>query len=137
MRAQKNKTREQKVVLASLCDHESEDIGKHKADYTIPSRLSTSTKHPKRGRVNKLDDKVSACLDVAVTVVTDGNATLPLVRTHRQLGHDPADSTVNHSSIHLEKIADDLRHELRTTVPLTIHWDGKLLQDIRIREILD
>jgi len=35
------------------------------------------------------------------------------------------------------RIAENLKAEFKPTVPLTIHWDGKLLEDISSKEIVD
>jgi len=36
-----------------------------------------------------------------------------------------------------QRIAENLKAEFKPTVPLTIHWDGKLLEDISSKEIVD
>ena len=34
-------------------------------------------------------------------------------------------------------MAENLKAEFKPTVPLTIHWDGKLLEDISSKKIVD
>ena len=140
---QERTTREKKVTLESSSDSDTDSKkGQEIKDpETEDIKPSTSAKRQKRGRVYILDDKMSACLDVAK--VSDRSAALLLVPTLQHLGHDPAEYNVNRSSIRRDRmkrrqaIAENLRQEFKPSVPLTIHWDGKLLEDICSRQIVD
>ena len=140
---QEKTTREKIVTLESSSDSDTDSKkGQEIKDpETEDIKPSTSAKRQKRGRVYILDDKMSACLDVAK--VSDRSAALLLVPTLQHLGHDPAEYNVNRSSIRRDRmkrrqaIAENLRQEFKPSVPLTIHWDGKLLEDICSRQIVD
>ena len=137
--------REEKVILQTSSESEQESDTGDEAFGAVggqPSAASSSTsKRSKRGTTNILDDKLAVCLDMAK--VSDRNAALVLTPALQHLGHDPAEFNVNRSSIRRErmkrrqKIAESLRAEFKPTVPLTIHWDGKLLEDISSKEIVD
>jgi len=114
-------------------------------DYDDDDKPCTSSaqlpKRARRGKRNLLDDKLAISLDMAK--VSDRNAALVLTPALQSLGHDPADFNVNRSSIRRQrikcrqKIAENLKSEFKPGVPLTIHWDGKLLEDICSKEIVD
>ena len=101
----------------------------------------SSTKASPKGNKNLLDEKLAVTLDMAK--VSDRNAALVLTPALQSLGHDPAEFNINRSSIRRQrikcrqKIAANLKAEFRPGVPLTIHWDGKLLEDICSKEIVD
>lgn len=98
-------------------------------------------KRARRGIRNLLDDKLAISLDMAK--VSDRNAALILTPALQSLGHNPAEFNVNRSSIRRQRIqcrqniAENLKAAFRPGVPLTIHWDGKLLEDISNKEIVD
>ena len=101
----------------------------------------SSTKASPKGNKNLLDEKLAVTLDMAK--VSDRNAALVLTPALQSLGHDPAEFNINRSSIRRQrikcrqKIAANLKAEFRTGVPLTIHRDGKLLEDICSEEIVN
>lgn len=96
---------------------------------------------PKKGMKKILDRNLAASLDVAK--LSDRNAALVLTPALKILGHDPAEYNINPNSIRRERakhrlnIAENLKVEFTPEVPLTIHWDGKLLEDIVGNEIVD
>ena len=96
---------------------------------------------PKRGRKNIIDKKLAVSLDVAK--VSDRKAAILLIPTIQQLGHDPSEYNVNPTTIHRQRrrfrcsIAEGLRINFKASVPLTIHWDGKMMEDIVGRETVD
>jgi len=77
--------------------------------------------------------------------VSDRNAALLLTAAVYRLGHDAAEFNLNRSSIHREverikrrqKIAENLKKEFTPTMPLIIHWDRKLMEDMGSRETVD
>lgn len=96
---------------------------------------------PKRGRKNIIDKKLAVSLDVAK--VSDRKAAILLIPTIQQLGHDPSEYNVNPTTIRRQRrrfrcsIAEGLRINFKASVPLTIHWDGKMMEDIVGRETVD
>lgn len=75
--------------------------------------------------------------------VSDRNAAFVLTPAVKRLGGDPAQFNLNRSSIRRERIktrqriAENLKKEFTPTVLLIIHWDGKLMEDIRSKETVD
>ena len=133
--------REDTVNLASSC---SESDNEQRVVVTDDEPCTSGSHPPKRvrrGTKNLLDVKLAVTLDMAK--VSDRNAALVLTPALQSLGHDPAEFNINHSSIRRQrikcrqKIAANLKAEFRPGVPLTIHWDGKLLEDICRKEIVD
>lgn len=95
----------------------------------------------KRGRKNIIDNNVAASLDAAK--LSDRKATIVLTTTLKSIGCDPAEYNVNKSSVRRlrmksrEKRALDLKNEFTVDVPLTVHWDGKIIEDIVGNETVD
>lgn len=95
----------------------------------------------KRGRLNILDNSVAASLDAAK--LSDRKAAIVLTTTLKSVGCDPAEYNVNKSSIRRLRIksrasrAQDLKVKFSASVPLTVHWDGKILEDISGSETVD
>lgn len=95
----------------------------------------------KRGRKKIVGEKLAVSLDVSK--LSDRNAALVLTSTIKELGCDPADYNVNYSSIRRQRIktrqslAENLKKEFSPDVPLTVHWDGKMLEDISGHTIVD
>lgn len=94
-----------------------------------------------RGRKKIIDDNLAVCLDVAK--LSDRNAALVLTSTLKQAGCDPSLYNVNYSSIRRNRIekrkdlAQNLKKDFSPNVPLTVHWDGKMLEDISGQEVVD
>ena len=59
------------------------------------------------------------------------------------LGHNISDININRNSIqrarvmHRSKAAENLKLQFDATVPLTAHWDGKLMEDITAKKHID
>ena len=59
------------------------------------------------------------------------------------LGHNISDININRNSIqrargmHRSKAAENLKLEFDATVPQTVHWDGKLMEDITTEKHID
>lgn len=106
-------------------------------DHNKPSTSSGITSKKKKF----LDNNLLASLDVSK--VSDRSASLIMIPTVSNLGQNPQDYNISYSSIRRarqkfrKEIAENLKAELKRDVPLTIHWDGKLIQDITGDEIVD
>lgn len=102
---------------------------------------SSNSLPKKRGRKQIVGEKLAVSLDV--TKLSDRNAALVLTSTIKELGCDPADYSVNYSSIRRQRIktrqslAENLKKEFSPDVPLTVHWDGKMLEDISGHTVVD
>ena len=100
-----------------------------------------TTKSDKGRQKNIVDAKLSICLDMAK--LSNRGAALVLTPAIQSLGHHPANYCCSFSTIrrqrmkHREDIALNLKEEFRPHVPLTVHWDGKILEDITGRETVD
>jgi hypothetical protein len=138
--------REETVTIDSTSsDSEEEpedtDIDDPDEPCTSASLLPKTASTTVRGRKKLLDDKLTISLDVAK--VSDRNAALILTPALQSLGHDPAEFNLNRSSIRRQRIkcrqniAENLKAEFKPGVPLTVHWDGKLLADICSKEVVD
>lgn len=138
-------SRKEQVVLTSSSSEAEEDTSASADDETLGAVGGTpSTSQPtarKRGRLNLFDDKLAASLDVAK--LSDRGAAVVITPVLQNLGHNPAEYKVSYASIrrermkHRKAIAEGLKAEFRSEVPLTIHWDGKLLPDITGKETVD
>jgi len=90
--------------------------------------------HKKRGRKKLLDSNLAVSLDVAKLSVR--KATVVLMNTIKRLGSDPLEYNVHTSSIrrqrilYRQEIAESVKNVFIPEVPLTIHWDGKIIEDI-------
>ena len=88
---------------------------------------------------------IGLSLDNAMGKVSNRNSTLVglLSFALQCLGNNPTEFNLNCFSIHKQriksrqKIAENLKTESQPGVPLTIHLDGKLLEDICSKEIVD
>lgn len=95
----------------------------------------------KRGRKELINSHLAASLDV--TKLSDRKATVVLTSTLKSLGCDPSKLNVNSSFIrrqrmkHRQKIAESLKSGFKPNGPLTIHWDGKMIEDITGHETVD
>ena len=132
--------REEKAILQNS-ESEQESNNDNEA-FGEPSSSTTSKRTKRKHGTHKiLNDKLAVCLDMAK--VSDRNAALVLTPALQHLGHDPAEFNINRSSIRRERMkcrqrmAENLKAEFKPTVPLTIHWDGKLLEDISSKKVVD
>ena len=145
---EEQRKREAQIALDSSTDSDTEvatlrsDDSKHDAANDHPSSSDTHPrKRVRRGTVNIMDDKLAVSMDMAK--VSDRNAALLLTPAVQRLGHDAAKFNLNRSSIRRERIkrrqkmAENLKKEFTPTVPLIVHWDGKIMEDICSREKVD
>ena len=88
-----------------------------------------------------MDNKLLVSLDLAK--VSDRSASLIMIPTVSNLGHDPDEFNVSYSSIRCAKlkfrkdVSEAVKAELKYYVPFTIHWDGKLLEEITGEDIVN
>lgn len=115
----------------------SEDI------LTTDSKTQPQTEklRPKRGRKTLVSTDLAVSLDAAK--LSHRKAAVVLTKTLKSLGKDPMEYSVNYSSIqrlrakHRKAIASDLKDVFKPEVPLTVHWDGKLIEDITGHQTVD
>ncbi|GBP66234.1 hypothetical protein EVAR_85604_1 [Eumeta japonica] len=95
----------------------------------------------KRGRKNIFDERLSASLDFAK--LSDRKATVVLTSTLKSAGTDPSKYNINSSSVRRQRmkqrkrVAESLKKEFQPNTPLTVHWDGKLIEDITGHKTVD
>jgi len=95
----------------------------------------------KKAKINVLTPGLLAALDRTKT--TSRNATYVLAETAASLGHDADTLNISRSSVQrartkFRKCASArLRSEFGAAVPLTVHWDGKLMDDLTTKEHVD
>lgn len=101
---------------------------------------STSTNR-KRARQSIITPELAATMDR--TKLSDRKATFMLAATARSLGNDIQDFSINRSSIRRARlnlrqdISKHSKDKFDPKTPLTVHWDGKLLQDLTGKELVD
>ena len=82
-----------------------------------------------------------ASLDLAK--LSDRGAAVVITPLLQNLRHHPENFKVSYSTIrrkrmkHQKAIAEGLKINFQSNVPLTVHWDGKMLPDITRNEIVD
>ena len=138
----------------SSTDNDTEcegDIGEgHGVDNVWPTTSTSScsvvesakpVSKRKRATINIVTPDVAAALDRAK--VSDRKAALLITATAQSLGHNADDLTINRSSIHRSRercrvnLNAHLKEQFMPTVPLVVHWDGKLLSDLTGKEMVD
>lgn len=106
-----------------------------------PSSNYGFTTPQKRGRKRILDSSLATTLDVAK--LSDRKATVVLASTLKRLGCDVSQYNVSYSSIRRQRmnirkqIAESIKADFQPLNTLTVHWDGKMLEDITGHEIVD
>lgn len=110
----------------------------------VSTPVSTSATYtPKRARINIMSPGVAAALDRTRLSSRNAAYVLSEVTSSLGLGHDISDFNINRNSIHRARashrasMASNLRSEFAPSVPLTVHWDGKLMQDLTSHEHVD
>ncbi|CAH0552594.1 unnamed protein product [Brassicogethes aeneus] len=117
-------------VSSSSSSNDEADL----STFSLPT--SSTTKEPLL-----LNDNLAISLDVAK--LSNRKATAVLTTTLQSLGCDPSIYNINPSSVRRQRMkirqknAESLKSEFRAEVPLTIHWDGKMIEDISGHEIVD
>ena len=101
-----------------------------------------TTESAKRARPsNIVTPELVSALDRSKTSIR--NATYVLAATVQSLGHNPDEFVLNRESIrlsrrqHRENIAAEIRASFSPDVPLTVHWDGKMLPALTSKESVD
>lgn len=146
----KNKSREEceastsKGVILASSSSSDERLSGDSSDGNI-SELSYEAEQPHlkrcRGKQNIVTRSLAAALDR--TGISDRKATFILTQTAISLGHDPHNLSINRSTIARSRkkaraeFARHIKEEFHADVPLTVHWDGKLLQDLTSKEHVD
>src|SRR6218665_321030 len=126
---------------------EEEDLKEAKEEMeeekSLSSAVAPTASEPvsKRARNTVITPRLAAALDRAR--VSDRNATLILAEAALSFNCSAAEITVNRSTIRrLRKgcranFAASIKKDFAEKVPLVVHWDGKLLQDLTGKEHVD
>jgi len=155
-------SREEQVILTSSSSEAEEDmcvecadVGDAEDDMYVETAdvndealgavggtpLTSQPTSRRMGQLSLFDNKLAASFDV--TKLSDRGAAAVITPVLQNLGHDPAEYKLSYSSIrrerikHRQAIAENLKADFRPDVPLTIHWDGKILPDITGKESVD
>ena len=137
MRQQRESARraavEVEVELSGGIEGTSSD-SKEEAEEEV-CEMRTTTTLPAKIRKTVLTPEVAAALDR--TKVSDRNAMYTIASTAKALGHDVNNLVLSSSTIRRRRravrclAARDLQENFHLTVPLIIHWDGKLIIEMR------
>ena len=129
------------VELASSTSSSSESSPLRGAVGPGPS-TSTATPSPrKRGRTTVITPQLSAMLDR--NKLSDRSAMMVVTETARTLGHSIEGLALNRSTIrrqrmtHREAKASAIMDDFKLTTPLIVHWDGKIMEDLKVKEKVD
>jgi len=118
--------------LGSSSSEDEEDVSDSDQDKT--DNFHSPPKKKTRATTNLITPKLAAALDR--TKISDRMATFVIAETVQSLGHSIDDFNVNRSSIKRKReefraqFAAALKDEFAGNVPLTVHWDGKLMADL-------
>jgi len=124
----------------SPTNEESEEYFSARGGIDVNTTTSDATR-PKRGRKNLIDDKLALSLDMAK--LSNRNAALVLTPLIQRLNQDPSTFNNNTYSIRRErmkvrqKTAENVKRDFKPSVFSTIHWDGKMLEDITGKETVE
>ena len=104
-------------------------------------KFCTPPKKKIRATKKVITPQLAAALDR--TKMSDRKATFVIAETAQSLGYDISDLSINRSTIkrgrerYRSEIAAALKNNLSSDVPLTVHWDGKLMQDLCGKDHVD
>jgi hypothetical protein len=134
---------ESTTVLLSTNSNSDDSEEQHSSDNDSEEPpAASSTPGMKRHRpVNIVTPEVASALDR--TQVSARNAAHVLAAAAQSLGHNPEHLALNRESIrrarrqHREAIAAEIKASFTPNVPLTVHWDGKMLPALESKENVD
>ena len=95
---------------------------------------------PKRSK-EVVTPGLAAALDRTKT--SDRNATYVISEALKSVGHNPDELVLSRQTVRRKRMefrqsfAEDLKKSFKADIPLTVHWDGKILSDIAGRDIVD
>ena len=121
-----------KVFLSSSSDADSQMDSQDSDDEVIFNQ--TRTKCRIRGTKKIVTPTLAAVLDR--TKVSDRKATMLITEAVKSSGENPASYSINRASIRRERIkvrenfVKNLDAKFSGDVRLTVHWDGKLMEDL-------
>ena len=105
------------------------------------TEAQAKTPSRKRGRKVALTPTLAAALDRSK--LSDRKAMYVLAETAKSMGVDINSLALNRSSIHVQRkklrleLTSQVKADFKPDVPLVVHWDGKLLQDLTGNEHVD
>lgn len=111
------------------------------SDSECISKLTKMQPPQKRARKDIINSQLASSLDVSK--LSDRKATMVVTSTLKSAGCDPSEFNVNRSSIRRQRVknrkavAESLKSEFKPSSSLTIHWDGKLIEDITGHKTVD
>ena len=106
-------------------------------EFPVPRRV----REPKMKMKPVMNDKLAVTLDMAK--LSDRGAALVLTPAIQSLGQEASSYACSYSTIRRQRtarrelIAKDIKESFNPQSPLTVHWDGKLLEDLTGHETVD
>jgi hypothetical protein len=107
----------------------------------LKGAVTATPSRPKRAKKNIITAGLAAALDR--TGISSRDATYVLAEAAASLGHDVADVNINrmsihrHRQLHRARFAHNLKDTYTVDVPLVVHWDGKMMEDLTTKEHVD
>ena len=104
------------------------------------SASETEPPPPKRSE-KVVTPGLAAALDKTKT--SDRNATYVISEALKSVGHNPDELVLSRQTVRRKQMefcqsfAEDLKESFEADIPLTVHWDGKMMSDIAGRDIVD
>lgn len=127
--------------LLSCLSSSSDPTDEEETSSNTEPQLSAMLPPQKRARKDIINSQLASTLDVSK--LSDRRATMVVTSTLKSAGCDPSEFNVNKSSIRRQRVknrkavAESLKSEFKHNTSLTIHWDGKLIEDITGHETVD
>ena len=129
------------VILESDSSPASSAIEENEDEDQDPPGAIGGASVTKRAKVNIMSPGLASALDR--TRISSRSATFVISEVASSLGHDVNSLKINRNSIHRARASHrattsrNLRSEFSASVPLTVHWDGKLMEDLTSKEHVD
>ena len=130
-----------KVALLTSNSESDNTVEPIESDEVVFTEGSSKPKRVRRGRKNLITPALAATIDRTKT--TNRNATMMITETIRSSGRSLTEFNINRDSIRKEHqkarvlFASNLHEKLKADIPLTVHWDGKLMDDLNSRSWVD
>lgn len=132
-----------KAVLSSNSSGSDSQVESTDSDDQVVFKDNQNLPARKRARGTKkvITPTLAAALDR--TQVSDRKATMIITEAIKSVGSDPAEFNINRDSIRRERIkaratfVSSLHEKFSANIPLTVHWDGKLMADLTLSSQVD
>lgn len=126
-----------KETASELVEITSSTSSSSESEYETAVEATSEVNTPtsiKQKRTKIISPDLVAALDRTKT--SDRNAVMVVASTATSLGFDVNDVVISRSTLQRErkvlrkKIAEDIKQSFSVGTPLTVHWDGKIMEDL-------